>query len=114
MLLLFAKTFGWDFYNAANNAFWSGTGPLGVFPYPGTLVAFFTASPLGQFLIVGILSLWFFGWVGTVFLSSTRVVFATAFDRVLPEWSARVSTNGVPYYALGLMLIPSIPISYFY
>src|SRR3954470_4806858 len=24
-LLLFAKTFGWDFYNAANNAFWAGT-----------------------------------------------------------------------------------------
>ncbi|MDP8946672.1 MAG: amino acid permease [Actinomycetota bacterium] len=64
-----------------------------------------------QALLVGLLSLWFFGWVGTVFLSSTRVVFTTAFDRVLPEVVSRTSRNGVPYVALALMLIPSIPIS---
>jgi basic amino acid/polyamine antiporter, APA family len=61
-----------------------------------------------------LMSLWFFGWVGTVFLSSTRVVFATAFDRMLPEAVSRTSRNGVPYVALALMLIPSIPISYLY
>ena len=36
------------------------------------------------------MSLWFFGWVGTVFLSSTRVIFAAAFDRVLPDRAAEV------------------------
>jgi APA family basic amino acid/polyamine antiporter len=113
-LLLFAKTFGWDFYNAANNAFWAGTGPVGVFPYPGTLAAFLMGSPVLQFILITLLSLWFFGWVGSVFLSSTRVIFATAFDRVLPEWAAKVGRNGVPYAALALMLIPSIPISYLY
>jgi basic amino acid/polyamine antiporter, APA family len=116
MLLLFAKTFGWDFYYAANNAYWSGADnpATAVWPYPGLFAAFLLGNPVLQFVLVALLSLWFFGWVGSVFLSSTRVVFATAFDRVLPEWVAKTSRNGVPYYALALMLIPSIPISYLY
>jgi amino acid transporter len=114
MLLLFAKTFGWDFYYAANNAYWAGEGPISAWPYPGLFAAFLFNSPILQFILVAVLALWFFGWVGSVFLSSTRVVFATAFDRVLPEWVSKTSRNGVPYYALALMLIPSIPISYLY
>ncbi len=116
MLLLFAKTFGWDFYYAANNAYWSGAegAPTSAWPYPGLFAAFLLGNPILQFILVALLSLWFFGWVGSVFLSSTRVVFATAFDRVLPEWVAKTSRNGVPYVALALMLIPSIPISYLY
>ena len=114
LLLLFAKTFGWDFYYAANMAFWNGSGPVSAWPYPGLLAAMLLDNPVLQFLFVALMSLWFFGWVGSVFLSSTRVVFATAFDRVLPEWVSRTSNNGVPYAALLLMLIPSIPISYMY
>jgi APA family basic amino acid/polyamine antiporter len=114
LFLLFSKTFGWDFYNAANNAFWAGTIPTGVWPYPGLLAASFLGSPVLQFLLVAVLSLWFFGWVGTVFLSSTRVVFAAAFDRVLPEGAAKVNSNGVPYVALLLMLVPSLGIAALY
>ena len=114
LLLLFAKTFGWDFYYAANVNFWNGEGPVSVWPYPGLLVAMLLGNPILQILFVAVLSLWFFGWTGSVFLSSTRVVFATAFDRVLPEWVSRTTNNGVPYAALLLMLIPSIPVSYAY
>ena len=111
---LFSKTFGWDFYNAANNAYWAGTAPTGAWPYPGLLAASFFGSPVLQFILVAVLSLWFFGWVGTVFLSSTRVVFAAAFDRVLPEKAASVSGNGVPMIALALMLVPSIGLAALY
>jgi APA family basic amino acid/polyamine antiporter len=121
-LLLISKTFGWDFYNAANNAYWGQPAlfnyvedpPITFFPYPGLLAAFLMEGALWQVILIGLLALWFFGWVGTVFLSSTRVVFATAFDRVLPEAVAKVSKSGVPYVALALMLIPSIPIAWFY
>jgi basic amino acid/polyamine antiporter, APA family len=114
LFALFSKTFGWDFYNAANNAFWAGTIPTGVWPYPGLLAASFLGSPVLQFLLVGVLSLWFFGWVGTVFLSSTRVIFAAAFDRVLPESVAKVNRNGVPMVALALMLVPSLGLAALY
>ena len=33
-LALFSKTFGWQFYNAVNNGYDSGTGPLGAYPFP--------------------------------------------------------------------------------
>jgi APA family basic amino acid/polyamine antiporter len=122
MFILFSKTFGWDFYNAANNAYWGQPAlynyvenpPVTYWPYPGLLAAFLMDGAVWQFILVGLLSLWFFGWVGTVFLSSTRVVFATAFDRILPEGVAKVSRNGVPWVALVLMLLPSIPIAYLY
>ena len=50
---------------------------------------------------------WWLGWTGTLFLSSTRMIFAAAFDRVLPEWAGRVSDRGVPWAALLLIMIPS-------
>jgi amino acid transporter len=116
LLLLIYKTFGWTFYYAINNAFIANPegSPVPVWPYPGLLAAFLFDSPVLQAILILLLSLWFFGWVGTVFLSSTRVVFATAFDRLLPEWVSRTTRGGVPWAALLLMLIPSIPISYLY
>jgi basic amino acid/polyamine antiporter, APA family len=67
-----------------------------------------------QFILVAVMSLWFFGWVGTLFLSSTRVIFAAAFDRVLPEAAAKVNRNGVPVVAVLLMLVPSIGLAALY
>jgi len=62
-----------------------------------------------------VLSLWFFGWVGTLFLSSTRVIFAAAFDRVLPDRAAEVSERRkVPLYSLVLMLLPAVGLAAIY
>jgi amino acid transporter len=61
------------------------------------------------------MSLWWFGWSGTVFLSSTRVIFAAAFDRLLPEKVAEVNERtGTPVNALLLMTIPSVLIAFLY
>ena len=120
--VLIAKTLGWDFYNKANGAFWAykwglvkDAPPLPFWPYPGLFAAFLTTSPVIQFLVILLMSLWWFGWSGTVFLSSTRVIFAAAFDRLLPDWAAYVEPRTrTPIAALLLMTIPSIIISILY
>lgn len=120
--LLIAKTLGWDFYNSANAAFWNyaweGTTeapPLPFWPYPVLFAAFLLNSPALQLLVVVLMSLWWFGWSGTVFLSSTRVIFAAAFDRMLPEWASSVEPKTrTPIPALLLMVIPSFIVATLY
>ncbi len=120
--LLIGKTIGWDFYNNANGAFWNwGFGytttqpPLPIWPYPALFAAFMVKSPALMFIIVLLMSLWWFGWSGTLFLSSTRVIFAAAIDRMLPEWVSRIEPRTkTPINALLLMVIPSAVISYLY
>jgi basic amino acid/polyamine antiporter, APA family len=122
-LLLVGKTFGSDFYMAANynwaNAFYGVEGAptpaLPIWPYPALLAGFFVNNTLFQALLILVMSAWFIGWAGTLFLSSTRVIFAAAFDRILPAWAASVSEKRhVPYAALALMLIPSAIVSAIY
>jgi basic amino acid/polyamine antiporter, APA family len=112
VLGLIARVIGWDFYNAANFTYYEGTSPFGAYPYPALLVSFLTDSPLLQMWLLISMSAWFFGWCGTVFLSSTRVIFAAAFDRILPEWMARVSTKfRSPVNALTVMAIGGVIVS---
>jgi basic amino acid/polyamine antiporter, APA family len=120
--LLIGKTIGWDFYNKANGAFWNwGFGytttppPLPIWPYPVLFAAFLVKSPIIQFIIVLLLSLMWFGWSGTLFLSSTRVIFAAAIDRMLPEWVSKIEPRTkTPINALLLMVIPAAVVSYLY
>jgi amino acid transporter len=124
ILLLYAisKTIGWDFYMQAGGAWWNyiwgytaDAPALPVWPYPALLTAFLTTNRFLQFLVIALMSLWWFGWSGTVFLSSTRVIFAAAFDRLLPERVAKVNERtGTPIYALLLMVIPSIVVAYLF
>jgi APA family basic amino acid/polyamine antiporter len=117
---LIHKTMGWDFYMNANGAFWShifyGTDvPIPVWPYPVQFATFLTSSRLIQFVVILAVSFWWFGWSGTVFLSSTRVIFAAALDRMLPEWVSKIETRTrTPVNALLLMVIPSVIISILY
>jgi amino acid transporter len=113
--LLMAKTLGWDFYQNANAAFFNGTFPLPVWPYPFMFVGWLVHNTAFQVILILVMSLWFFGWVGTLFLSSTRVIFAAAFDRVLPDRAAEVSEKRkVPLYSLILMLLPAVGLSAIY
>jgi APA family basic amino acid/polyamine antiporter len=120
--LLIGKTIGWDFYNNANGAFWNSTWgytdvppPLPIWPYPALFATFMVKSPALMFIIVLLMSLWWFGWSGTLFLSSTRVIFAAAIDRMLPEWVSKIEPRTkTPIYALLLMVIPAAIISYLY
>ena len=119
--LAVSKTIGWDFYQQANGAWWNyywgyttEVPPLPVWPNPAMLAAFLTNNRLVQIVILVLMSVWWFGWAGTLFLSSTRVVFAAAFDRYLPEKVAELNKNGTPVNAMLLMVVPAVVVSYMY
>jgi len=123
VVLLIAKTMGWNFYQSANAAYWNSlfavqgaaAPPVPIWPYPVMFAGWLVDNHLFQALLIIVMGLWFFGWAGTLFLSSTRVIFAAAFDRVLPAWAANISAKRrVPYGSLVLMIVPSIVISAIY
>jgi amino acid transporter len=120
-VFLAAKTFGWTFFNAANvnyidysYAYTTVAPTIPIWSYPPLLASFLIDSRVVQILLVVVFGAWFLGWSGTLFLSSTRMIFAAAFDRVLPEAAARVSDRGVPWIALLLIMVPSVVVSWFY
>jgi basic amino acid/polyamine antiporter, APA family len=114
-LLLVAKTVGWDFYQNLNSLDYNLTPQFGIWPYPFLFAGWLVHNTAFQVILILALSLWFFGWVGTLFLSSTRVIFAAAFDRVLPDRAAEVSEKRkVPFYSLVLMLLPAAGLSAIY
>jgi basic amino acid/polyamine antiporter, APA family len=120
-LLLVAKTFGTAFYNDSNALYWSAfyggkvAPAIPIWPYPVMFVGWLVHNAAFQAILILLMSVWFFGWVGTLFLSSTRVIFAAAFDRVLPDRAAEVSEKrSVPFYSLILMLLPAVALSAVY
>jgi basic amino acid/polyamine antiporter, APA family len=120
-ILLAAKTFGWSFFNASNGTYVNyaygyvtDAPAVPIWGFPGLLASYLIDSHIVQAIIVFAFGAWWLGWTGTLFLSSTRMIFAAAFDRVLPEWAARVSDRGVPWGALLLIMVPSVVLSYLY
>jgi amino acid transporter len=121
LLALFAKFFGFDFYQDVN-ALWidnaygiASPHAMPIFPYPVMLVSWVVHNQAFQVILILLMSLWFFAWVGTLFLSSTRVIFAAAFDRILPDGAAQVSEKRrVPVWSLVLMLLPAVGLAALY
>src|SRR2546426_7460683 len=97
--LLVAKTMGWEFYQAANSNYWAtiytpDKAPkiaVPPWPYPALLAGWLVDSRVFQVVLLAFMSLWFWGWSGTVVLSSTRVMFWWGVGRVLPGWAAQGS-----------------------
>jgi basic amino acid/polyamine antiporter, APA family len=113
--LLVAKTFGWAFYQNTNAASFNLVQPLPIWPYPVLFAGWLVHNAAFQVILILVMSLWFFGWVGTLFLSSTRVIFAAAFDRILPDRAAEVSEKRkVPFYSMLLMLLPAVGLAAIY
>ena len=120
--ILVDRTITWDWLVKANGAYWSyrwgfstEAPPLNFWPYPAMLAMFLTDQPILQLIVILAMSMWFFGWAATVFLSSTRVIFAAAFDRLLPEKMADVDPRTrTPIYAMLAMVIPGLIVSALY
>jgi len=121
-VLLAARTFGWDFFTATNANFinnfygYTTTAPtVPIWSYPPLIASYLIDNSLFQIGMVVLFGVWFLGWSGTLFLSSTRMIFAAAFDRVLPDHAAQVSERrAVPIIALLYIMIPAVVVSVIY
>ena len=120
-ILLATKFFGWNFFNAANLNYWNlvygfiPRAPMPIWSYPPLLVGMWFHNSFLAALMIITFGAWYLGWSGTLFLSSTRVIFAAAFDRILPEKVADVTEKRhVPVWSLVLMLVPAVIVSAFY
>ncbi|MFX0067875.1 MAG: APC family permease [Promethearchaeota archaeon] len=117
-------TFGYNFFQGSNFVYWNWylgydptAAPLPIFPYRPMLVAAYFNNVIFSVWLIISMSFWFWGWAGTLFLSSTRCMFAMAFDRTLPSWIGQVSTRfGAPVNTIIVMGVGSlglaIPYSY--
>jgi len=120
-LVLVNKTMGQGFYNNTSALYWEAyyggkvASVIPIWPYPVMFIGWLVHNQIFQVALLVVMLLWFLAWVGTLFLSSTRVIFAAAFDRILPDRAAEVSEKRkVPMYSLVLMLLPAVGLSALY
>ena len=121
VLLAIDKGIGWNFYMDANAAYWNGrshpeaAAAQPYWPYPALLAVMTIPSTFLRVLILLAMGAWFFGWAGTIYLSSTRIIFSAAFDRLLPAGLAQVDEKTKsPFKALLFMVVPGLIVSALY
>jgi len=122
--VLFANAFGWNFYNSANYVYWgtiymynpsTPALPFPIFPSPGLFAGILTGNVLVELFLIVTLSCFYWGWSGTLFITSTRVMFAASFDRIFPAKFADVNERlKSPINAIIAMAIPTAIFSYLY
>lgn len=103
---IFLHTFGTPFMIAANNA---GLPPeLATAPTFFFLMSASVGSTVFAFLVIaGYIVFWpLLSYVS--FIQPTRMVFAYAFDGILPKGVTKVTRNGSPYVAVLLVLVASM------
>ncbi len=115
--VLFRSAMGWQFYQSLNFSYFVGSGAAQWISAPTTLAAIAWGGGTVGTIMAVLMAGWFYAWSGTVFLSSTRVIFAAAFDRAIPELFSNVKTRfNTPIYAVLAMAIPAtvLTVIYFY
>jgi len=112
---LFDSAVGYTFYQALNYNYFVGAGAQQWLSSPTTIAAIAMGNGVLAKLMAILMGGWFFAWSGTVFLSSTRVIFATAFDRTIPEVFSEVKGRyNTPIYAILLMVVPAAVLTVIY
>ncbi|PSP43509.1 hypothetical protein BRC68_06845 [Halobacteriales archaeon QH_6_64_20] len=112
---LFDSAIGYEFYQALNYNFFVGAGSQQWLSSPTTIAAIAMGNGILAKLMAILMGGWFFAWSGTVFLSSTRVTFAAAFDRTIPEFFAEVKGRyNTPVYAVLLTAVPALVLTVIY
>lgn len=112
---LFDSAMTYEFYQSINYLHYVGSGQLQWLSSPTTLAAIAMGGGILGKIMAILMAGWFFAWSGTVFLSSTRVIFATAFDRAIPEIFAEVKGRyNTPIFAILFMAIPSLILTIIY
>jgi APA family basic amino acid/polyamine antiporter len=119
LLLAIAKGIGWKFYMEANAAYWAsrwglapGPAAMPIWPYPALLALFTVHSTILRAAVLAAMSAWFFGWAGTMYLSSTRFLVSASLDRILPgSMAALHPRTRAPLNALLFMIVPGLLVS---
>ena len=75
---------GYEFYQAISYLYWASDSLSPLYPYPPLLITLHL-DPWFSLVIIFLVGMWVFGWIGMFIPPASRVVFAMAFDRTLPK-----------------------------